>query len=88
MFIYELRPTEKGQPRLGYDCYAGHVVIANSSVAARSMVPHGGEADGGYTRTPDKRTGFWTDPELSSCVAIGHANVASPRVVINDFHAG
>lgn len=85
MFIYELRPTEKGQERQDYDCYHGHVVAANSSVAARSMVPTGceSEMDDNYVRG-----GYWTDPELSVCVAIGHANVASPRVVLSDFHAG
>lgn len=85
MFIYKLEPTEKGRESQDYDCYNGHVVASNSSTAARTMVPTGGEGemDDNYVRG-----GYWTDPELSTCVVIGQANVATPRVVLSSYRAG
>jgi hypothetical protein len=83
MFIFHI----KANKAVGYDSYDSHVVIANSAVAARTLVPSGDEV--GWSNPP-KVPDFWTNPELSSVAVIGRAldHETKPRVVISSFNAG
>jgi len=72
--IWVLKPTNVGDRRIGYDCYDGHVVLAESEYRARALCPAGDE--GGE---------FWLKPTLSTCEEL-ELNMC--RTVLSSFCAG
>jgi hypothetical protein len=82
MRVYEVYVTEKGHDALYYDCTYGGVVVAENARHARRLMESG--------TTGDNPDGFWLDPKMAKCRAIGQAlgKNRKARVVMRDFLAG
>jgi hypothetical protein len=75
--IYLLKRTSDG---IGYDEFDGFVVYAESEEYARNIAArHKG----------DEGSGVWTDPQKSTCAAIGSTtNKVEAGLVLGSFNAG
>ena len=75
--IYLLVPTDYGDNKVSYGCYAGHVIIADSPEEARKLCPDG-----------DEGIGFWEQHEYATCKKIGESTRLGKKTVLSSFISG
>ena len=86
--------TDKGQRCYNWDCYNGHIVIAEDEQSARKLCECGSEE---YQRNEDKGRGwnssckegdcFWTDKDYSEVIILGDTEMEE-QLVLSSFNAG
>ena len=73
--IYLLEPTDEGSKSIGYDCYLGQIIIADTEDEARKLCKIADEGN------------IWLDPKLITCEKIG-LSMRDKGNVLASFNAG